>query len=516
MASEAWRTHPKGETAVRFLSNLSLIGDYSGERWVLDDWQDEWIRELYGRRNPDGTRQITKVSLWLPRGGGKTQQAAGIATIQLLAGPDGQEIYAAGPDRDKAGRLFKSMAQMIRADPELERRVDISDHYLRIKVRGGNSIFQALAADSDQGHSLAPSCLILDELHLWRHRKLYGALTSGFGKRKKGTRLEIQISTAGDTKDGLAWELYSYAKNVRDGVIHDPETLVRIFEAPMEDDWTSPATWRKAMPFSFVDMDFIASECRKAQLIKWLEYKFRQLYLNQWIEQSAEKWIAPELWGDCFELYGDDDLAGEECYAALDLSSVRDLTSLSLFFPQSGRTLSYSWLPSEGLAEREDKDGVTYFVWAGDGFIFLTTGGRIVHSEVGAKVNEILHKFNIVKFVADPYSVHLILPHLDQEPERYPQNPAHMSPPAKWFETAVCEKTVRHNGNPVLSWCVGNTVVEMDKYENISPCKSKSRKRIDPCVALVMAIGAWLGLQAPDPEKAAAEFYADPSNYLID
>jgi phage terminase large subunit-like protein len=511
-----WMGHAAGEKAVKFLGNLTLIGDYSGERWKLDPWQDEWIRELYGKRNPDGTRQTTKVSLWFPRGAGKTQQAAGIATYQLIAGPDGQEIYAAGPDRDKASRLFKSMAQMLRADKYLESLVDISDHYLRIKRRGNSSIFQALAADSDQGHSLAPSCLILDELHLWRSRNLYSALTSGFGKRKKGSRLEIQISTAGNRKDGLAWDLYSYAKNVRDGLVNDPETLVRIFEAPMEDDWTSPATWRKAMPFSFVDWDFIESECKKAQLIKWLEYQFRQLYLNQWIEHSAETWIDRDRWSECGEDFQVGDLAGEVCYAALDLSSVRDLTSLSLFFPESMRCLQFSWLPSEGLAEREEKDGVTYLAWSGQGVLNLCTGGRIVHGEVAAKVNEILQLFNVVKFVADPYSLHLIAPLLNQEPEVYSQNPGHMSPPAKWFETAVAEKRIKHNRDPLLAWCVGNAVVETDKYENISPCKGKSRKRIDPCVALVMAIGAWLGSQNEPPKPDVNAFFANPSNYLID
>lgn len=512
--SQAWRTDPNGEKAIRFLSNLTLIGDYSGQRWNLDPWQDEWIRELYGRRNADGTRQTTRVSLWFPRGAGKTQQAAGLATFQLFAGPAGQEIYAAGPDRDKASRLFKSMAQMIRADRHLAKLCDISDHYLRIKIASKNCTFQALAADSDQGHGLAPSMLVLDELHLWKSRSLYDALTSGFGKRKKGSRLEVQISTAGRRKEGLAWDLYSRAKNVRDGVIQDPETLVRIFEAPLEDDWTDPATWRKAMPFSFVDFDFIAAECRLARQIRWREAAFRQLYLNQWIEFAEDTWIAPDEWDACRDDYSPDELVGEPCYAALDLSSVKDLTSVSLWFPESKRTLSWSWLPSQGLKDREDRDGVTYLAWSQAGHLYFTSGGRIVHSEVAEKLNEILHTHNVVRFVADPYTLHLIAPYLDQLPEVYPQNPAHMSPPAKWFDTAVASRDIHHNGDPLLAWCVGNTVVENDKYENIRPCKSKSRKRIDPCVALIMAIGAWLGGEAPAP--SSTDFYSDPANYLID
>jgi phage terminase large subunit-like protein len=492
---------------------LTLTGDYSGQRWKLGPWQRDWISELYGSRNPDGTRAKTKVSLWLPRGGAKTTQAAGIGVYELLFGPPGREIYSAGPTLEKAELLFKTAAQMIRANKYLSSRVDISDHYRRIKVIGKNSTFRSLAADTDRGHGFAPSTLILDEVHLWKSREMYDSLITGFGKRKKGSRLEIQISTAGKSKTGLAWDLYTYAKNVRDKVVTDPETVVRIFEAADEDDWTDPKVWRKAMPFTFVDMEFIASEFKLAQVIKHKEFAFRQLYLNQWIEHSDETWISPEDWKACQEDYFEEDLLGEEAYAGLDLSSVRDLTSLSLFFPASNRVLSWSWLPSEGLADREEKDGVTYRKWKKEGHLFTTTGSRIVHSEVATKINEICQQFNVIKFVADPYSLHLIAPYLNQEPDKYPQSPGYMSPPAKWLETAIAERKVKSDGNPLLSWCMGNVVVEKDKYENISPHKHKSRKRIDPVIALVMAIGAWLGTQGD--EITTEEFYKEKSNFAF-
>lgn len=512
MISEPWRTDPRGQKAVEFLSNLTLQGSFTGQKWVLEPWQEEWVRELYGRRNPDGTRQITKVSLWMPRGLGKTQQAAGICTYQLFCGPEGQEIYAASADRDKAGRIYKAMAQSIRADPYLSRLCVLSDYHLRAAIPSRNSVFKALAADQDQGHSLAPSTLVCDELHLWRSRDLYDALVSGFGKRKKGERLEIQISTAGKSREGLAWELFSYAKNVRDGVIKDPSMLVRIFGAPDDADWKDPKVWRAAMnDCSFVDWDFIASEFKLAESIKSQEFKCRQLYLNQWVEHSAETWIEPEAWRACQQTYSAEDLFGATAVAAIDLSSVRDLTSLSLFFPESKRVLSWSWLPREGISEREARDGVTYRVWHQAGHLHWTTGNRIVHQEVAEKVNEILQQFNITQLVADPYSLHLIAGYLNQEIVKYPQSPGYMSPPSKWFETAVASKTIHHNGDPLLSWAVGNTCVKTDAYENTSPNKGLSRKRIDPCVALIMAIGAWLGSEAP-----ADDFYAHRDNFIFD
>lgn len=508
-----------GSKAVEFFQSLTLMGDYSGQRWELEEWQKDLVKAVYSPRNPDGTRKTSKVSLWTGRGSGKTQIAAGFAMYQLVKGPKGGEVYSASCDRDKAGRLYKAMSTMVRADRLLSSLCVCSDRSLRIQVPSRDSIFLALACDQDQGHGLAPSCLVCDEVHLWDQRggrRLYDSLTSGFLKRKRGSKLEIQISTAGESKQGLAWELYSYAKNVRDGIIKDPSMVVRIFEAPEDADWTDPAVWRKAFPCNFVNWEEIERECELAKHIPSKQYAFRRLYLGHWIEDEEEKWITPDEWAACQEEYTEEDLEGQECFAALDLSSVRDMTALSLFFPASGRVLSWAFLPSVGLAERVDRDGVPYFLWKDEGWLILTSGNRIVHAEVAAKCNEVFQKFNVVGFVADPYAINLIAPHLTQEPELYRQIPAYLGPPTKWLEMAVAERRIKPSNNPLLAWCASNVVVDKDRYENLSPHKQKSRKRIDPMVALIMAVGAWLGTEKEEG-CSTEEFYSgDKSNWTVD
>lgn len=64
-----------------------------------------------------------------------------------------------------------------------------------------------------------------------------------------------------------------------------------------------------------------------------------------------------------------------------------------------------------------------------------------------------------------------------------------MSSPMKRFERAVMQRRLRHNGNPVLAWAVGNVHRDEDAAENIKPNKARSRGRIDPAVAAIMAVG---------------------------
>ncbi|MCE8421451.1 phage terminase family protein, partial [Rhodovulum sulfidophilum] len=64
-----------------------------------------------------------------------------------------------------------------------------------------------------------------------------------------------------------------------------------------------------------------------------------------------------------------------------------------------------------------------------------------------------------------------------------------MSSPMKRFEEAVAKGRIRHAGNPVLAWAVGNVHRDEDAAENIKPNKARSKGRIDPAVAAIMALG---------------------------
>ena len=41
--------------------------------------------------------------------------------------------------------------------------------------------------------------------------------------------------------------------------------------------------------------------------------------------------------------------------------------------------------------------------------------------------------------------------------------------------------------NPLMTWCVSNVVVQRDNKDNIYPTKRRSRGRIDPVIATLLA-----------------------------
>ena len=65
---------------------------------------------------------------------------------------------------------------------------------------------------------------------------------------------------------------------------------------------------------------------------------------------------------------------------------------------------------------------------------------------------------------------------------------ASLSAPTKSLEKAILARQLRHDGHPVLRWCVSNVAVESDPAGNLKPSKVASTERIDGVVALIMAV----------------------------
>ena len=62
------------------------------------------------------------------------------------------------------------------------------------------------------------------------------------------------------------------------------------------------------------------------------------------------------------------------------------------------------------------------------------------------------------------------------------------SPAILELDAAMRSGRLRHDGGPVLEWCLGNVVGEADRRGNLFPAKVRDGK-IDAAVALLMAIG---------------------------
>lgn len=490
-------TNLGSQRAVDVVSRLTHTGDFAGEDFNLRPWQERILRQLF-QTGKDGRRVYRTCLLMLPRKNGKTELAAAIALYSLVFDSKQGEIYLAAADRDQAGKVFHAMVSMLRQDPELEARVEIVESQKRVVHRKSGSFCRAISAEAYSKHGFNASVVIYDELHCAPDRKLYDVLVTSQGGRQEP--LMIVISTAGYDRQSILWELYSHAKKVAEKPDLDPTFLPILYEAAVEADWTDEKVWAACNPAlgDFRSLEDMRILCQRAQQIPAQEMVFRQLYLNQWTE-SAARWISLDSWDACKSALEGAEyrraLKGRRCFLGMDLSSTRDLTALVAVFPDGEGgfdVLSQLFCPHDTIQERSDRDRAPYRQWAKDGYLTVTSGNVVDYEVVRQTLKDWAAEFDVREIAYDPWNAtDLVVRLIEQDGfkcEAMRQGFASLSAPTKSLERAVLSKTLRHNGDPGLRWCLSNVCVETDASGNLKLSKKVSTERIDAASALVMAV----------------------------
>jgi phage terminase large subunit-like protein len=178
----------------------------------------------------------------------------------------------------------------------------------------------------------------------------------------------------------------------------------------------------------------------------------------------------------------------------MDLSSTKDLTALVAVFPDDDGfdVLAQFFVPQESIRERSNRDRVPYDQWARDGYLLPTPGNVVDYEYIRQTLKDWAAEFSIRSIAFDPWNATDLVTRLQEQdgftcvPMR--QGFASLSAPTKSLEKAILAKQLRHDGHPVLRWCVSNVSVETDATGNLKISKKVSTERIDGVAALVMAV----------------------------
>ena len=491
------------DLAVRFFhENLTHSkGELGGKPFLLEPWQQDYIRRLFGTLNGD-VRQYRTSLLAIPRKNGKSTLCAGIALKLLFDGEPGAEIYSCAADRDQARLVFEMAKVCVENSPKLRQRLQV---YRNSIVRAEtHSTYKALSAEAFTKHGLNAHGIIFDELHAQPDRELWDVMTTSTGARRQP--LCVAITTAGFDRKSICWEIWRYALAVRDGAIKDPTFLPAIYAADPEDDWTKEATWRKANPNLGVSvkLEDLRVRCQRALDMPSEENTFKRLHLNCWTEQDT-RWLKMSNWAQ-----GDKpcpvDLTGRECFAGLDMATSFDTTCLCLLFQLDDGTYwaqPHFWIPEENMRERVKRDRVPYDLWAKQGHLRTTPGNVTDYDQVRADINELAKKYNIRQIAIDRWNATQLSTQLQGDGLNvlgFGQGYGSMSAPAKQLEGLVVAGKLLHH-SPVLDWQASNVAIQSDHAGNIKPSKAKSTERIDGIVALTMALGIHATATAAPPPQ---------------
>lgn len=560
--------------ADRAMKFFGLMRHWKGREWggkliKWEPWQEHIIlRPLFGWyirvQRPEGLRLIRRYRVaWIeiPRKNSKTTTAAVIALKGLLAdGEHGAEIYATGPNTEKATIVLDDAKMMIRQCPALaERTTTWKD---TIVCEHWSSKLTTLPFNDPDGHNIHVG--ILDEVHLHPNRKLWDGMLGGSVSRDNS--LFVGITTAGreqGTSEAptISWEQHCYAKNVlegwHDGSFVDEHFFAFITCAEEGDEPFDPQTWEKANPNWGVSVqpDKIAAIARQAKASPAATANFCQKHLNLWVG-THQRAIDIALWnaaaGPC------KDLDGLRCFASVDLGFRNDFAAKVRLFaeieplsslwepdedrqefsdevsdviaanhtasddsaPQRGprvrikraKILTQFWLPEGG---RRNLTQEPYASWRKRGFLTVTEGRSTDLGQVFRAIVADDREFAIDQIAIDPHNALQIGQDLveyglatgrsngntDGFCFEFWQTPRNYTEPCGELIAMLADGRLEHDGNPVMTWMMRNLVFRQNE-KGVMPSKEKSAEKIDGAVALLMALGR--AMFAPPPTTVGA------------
>lgn len=470
-------------------------GELAGQLIKLEEWQKKAIMIAMGweKKNAKGewVRRFNTLFWFMPRKQGKTIMASGLSIADvLIRGEQGGEVVYFATKRAQAKLAWDGTENMLMGNEEL--KAYTKEAYSTLTFSKNDTTFTTLGRDSDTEDGLNVSIGVADEHHAHPDDSLWDVVKSSQGARKQP--LMISITTAGFKIEGPAYQLYTYAKKILDGVIEDDSVFAFICEADPEDDPFKEETWIKANPNYGVsiDKDEFARAAQEAYERPDKLNNFLVKRLNRWTT-AAESYLPYDKWMAC----KGDLVPFKSNVIGNDLSVSDDFSAKILTYRENGKIYVKCkfYIPEANIQDRERELKVPLFSWVKSGYITATPGTSINYDYIIADIEKDLETCEA--FCYDPYKAAVIVNKLETEhgfdaciPIR--QGFLTLSSPTKYLLDLIKEGTIVHDGNPVMNWMVSNMTILTDPSGNIKPNKSNPNAKIDGVAAFINTLAYYI------------------------
>lgn len=490
----------KASRACRFIEAMvHTKGKWAAahERIKLGLWQAFFVCNVFGWvHKVTGKRRFRQAYLRVPRKNGKSILGAAIGLYMLTAdGEAGAEVYSGASTEKQAWEVFGPARVMALRNGPFVSKAGVTVNASNIHVIANSSKFEPVIGKPGDGAS--PSCAIIDEYHEHQTDDLVDTMVTGMGAREQP--LLLVITTAGAGTGGPCYAYDKDAMAVLSGAITRDELFVVIYGIDQGDDWTSEEALIKANPNYGVS---VSAEFLKARLDEALSSPrkaaiFKTKHLDEWVS-AGSPYFDSIAWEGLEEKFDIASLAsdGWDCYIGLDLASKKDLTAVVMLFVRIGgdgsrefKVASRFFIPE---AQADDPKAIRYREWGESGDLNLTAGNVFDEPLVESEIVELAKTTRCRAIAFDPWNAHAFAQRLQDIhgiPAVEVQQTARMlSNPMKYADAAISSGRIRHDGNRVMSWCMGNVCAKEDKNENVFPYKERPEAKIDGAAALLTAL----------------------------
>lgn len=489
----------KADRAVRFMELMPHTkGKWAAkkERLILGPWQRFIECNLFGWvRKDTGLRRFRESYEEVPRKNGKSMRLAARGLYLFAAdGEAGAEVYSGATSEKQAHEVFRPAWQMAQKMPALRDRFGIEQsgnpkNPGPMYVMEDMSKFEPLIGKPGDGSS--PHAALIDEYHEHDSDHMVDAMQTGMGAREQPL-LSI-ITTAGSNLGGPCYEKRRDVIKILEGQVQDETVFGLIYGIDPSDAWDDPASLRKANPNYGISVfgEFLESQLAQARRSSAKQNTFRTKHLNDWVG-ARTAWMNMLLWQRQKRSMQIDDFAGCRAWIGVDLATKTDVAAVVVLIERGDE---YFVIPRFFVPESRLEENEKYRTYVTGGDMIATPGEMTDYEFIEEEVKRICAVVDVVDVACDPHQATYFMTRLQQSNLpviEFPQIVKNMSEPMKEVEALTLARRLWQDGNPAMTWMIGNVVARIDAKENIYPRKEADELKIDGPVGLIIAMGRML------------------------
>lgn len=486
----------RGERVIAFIETFCVVpeGTGVGQPMVLAPFQKKWIKAVY-----DNKAVTRRAILAIARKNGKTALIASIMLAHII-GPEAvrnSQVVSGAMSRDQAALVFNLAAKMLQLNPDLEGLYRVVTSGKRIIGMAKNVEYRALAADGTTAHGLSPKLAVLDEVGQIKGpmSPFVEAILTSQGAYEDAIQIFISTQASADA-DFFSMIIDDAERSA------DPKTVSHVYCADPNADLMDKRQWKKANPALglFRSEADLAEQLKQAQRLPSMEASSRNLLLNQRVSLDSLAFAPGIVKENNGESSWDVFRASGSVHLGLDLSRRNDLTAAVICCLDEDEVMhvkTFGFTPRGGVEERSRRDKVPYREWVDREVLYAPDGEVVDYSQVCEYLKLRLREeevavstiqfddWQILEFRAAAERVGFGTTCQWQEVR---QGYKSISPRVQALETALLQRRVLLDNNPVMNMALANAIVVSDPAGNRKISKPKQHgPKVDALLALLMA-----------------------------
>lgn len=508
------------------------------------DWFREIVAAIFGSLDPaTRMRAVSDVFLEVPKKNSKTTNGAGLMITALLMNQRPSASFALfGPRQAVSQLAYDAAAGMIEADKDgLKDLFHTQDHLKKITHRRSGAELKVMTFDPGVATGGKFAGWLLDELHelgtahyaervIGQLRGARAAIPESFG---------VIITTQSNRPPaGIFKKELAYAREVRDGKIADPQVLPILYEFPeeMQKDpdrpWEKPENWHIVNPNMGRSVSLpVLKTLFQADFDKGLEsqqiWASQHLNIEIGLALHNDRWPGADHWQAAADPagFGLDELL-ERCEVVtigVDGGGLDDLLGVCVLGREKETRRWLAWF--KGFA---DSSVLTLRKSIAPSLEQFVTDGDLELGEIGAveginpdveAVAEIAERVWNSGLLPEKYGIGLdavgVAAITDEIAARgippecmtAVRQGFHLNGVIRGAPRKLKDGTLRHAGQPIAAWCVGNAKMEASGSAVVITKQAAGTAKIDLLIALFNAFYLMSRNPAPANGPLADDYF---------